>query len=87
MIYDAIDDVIDKHPDLLDSKRGLARLRGQQAFAMAAVGERKRALQLAAEATRLHRREPRSVAAALVASGLVSAGRVLRMANGVGRGI
>jgi glycosyltransferase involved in cell wall biosynthesis len=87
MIHDALDAVVAKHPDLRDSRKGLARIRGQQAFAMAAVGERRRALELAREAARLNRTEPRTVAAALVASGLVSAGRVVRAANSVGRGI
>jgi glycosyltransferase involved in cell wall biosynthesis len=87
MIHDALDAVVAKHPDLRGSRRGLARIRGQQAFAMAAVGERRRALELAREAARLNPSEPRTVAAALVATGLVSAGRVVRAANSVGRGI
>lgn len=86
-IYDAIEYLIDKHPDLLTSKPGLARLRGQQAFAMAASGERKKALKLAWEAIRLNPTEKRAVLAVFVACRLLPAGGVLKLANSLGRGI
>lgn len=86
-IYDAIEYLIEKHPDLRTSKPGMARLRGQQAFAMAACGERKRALRLAKEALKLNPREKRAVLAALVALRLLPAGGVLKVANSLGRGI
>jgi glycosyltransferase involved in cell wall biosynthesis len=87
MIYDAIDDLIDKHPDLTRSDKGLARLRGQQAFALAGLGERRRALRLAWQTARLNPTEPRAVVAAVVATGAVSAGRMTRIVNRMGRGI
>lgn len=87
MIHDAIDDLVAKHPDLRNSDRGYARLRGQQAIALAGMGQRREALKVAAEASRLNRRELRSVAAVAVASGVISGNRLVRIANSMGRGV
>ncbi len=86
-IYDAIEYLIEKHPDLHTSKPGMARLRGQQAFAMAAVGERRAALRLARQSFRLNPKEKRAILAGLVALRLLPAGGVLKLANSLGRGI
>lgn len=86
-IHDAIDYLIAKHPDLAANDVGLARLRGQQAFAKAATGERREALRLAKETRRLNPREKRAWVATLVAWRVVSPGRALRAAHATGRGI
>lgn len=85
-IDDALEHLLEQHPDFADCPKGLARIRGQQAFASAATGDRRRALRLAAEATRLDWRQRRSVLALAVAAGL-PASSVVRFANATGRGI
>lgn len=87
MIHDAIGDLIDKHPDLTSSKTGLARLRGQQAFALAGLGRRREAFERIREILALNPKEPRAYVAALVASGAMSATRANNIVNRMGRGI
>jgi glycosyltransferase involved in cell wall biosynthesis len=85
-IDEALEHLLAAHPGFSGCPRGLARVRGQQAFASAACGDRRRALRLAAEATRLDWRQRRSALALAVAAGL-PAGAVLRAAQATGRGI
>ena len=87
MIHDAIEHLLAKHPDLRSSDRGLARLRGQQAFALAAAGERRQALRVARETWGLDRSEKRTILAVLVALRLLPASLVVRVANRLGRGV
>jgi glycosyltransferase involved in cell wall biosynthesis len=87
MIHDAIDDLVTKHPDLRTSDRGYARLRGQQAFALAGMGRRREAFAAIRETLRRNPREPRAALAALVASGAFSATRAVNLVNRTGRGI
>lgn len=86
MIDSALEHLVASHPDFEGCPRGLARIRGQQAFACAAMGERRRALRLAATATRLDWRQRRALLAVAVAAGL-PASSVVRLANARGRGI
>jgi glycosyltransferase involved in cell wall biosynthesis len=86
-IIDALDYCLAKHPVLSADPRGLARLQGQKAFAYAALGEPRPALRCAGRAIRLNWRERRAYVAVVVALHLVSADRVLAMANARGRGI
>jgi glycosyltransferase involved in cell wall biosynthesis len=86
-IDEALTYLLEKVPEFQDDREGLARILGQLAFANAAMGERKQAV---AYARRSLSRDPRarhSYAALLVASGLVSADRVVAMARQRGRGI
>ena len=86
MIDDALGALVDKHAEFEQSPTGLARIRGQQAFAAAAGGDRKRALQLIGETVRLRPLEKRSLVALAVVAG-VPASTLLRFAHRFGRGI
>lgn len=86
-IIAAIDYLIAKVPEFVNEPRGFARLRGRQAFALAALGDRRGAMAQALRTGRLDWREPRAYFAILVALRLVSADRLLRMAHARGRGL
>lgn len=86
MIDDALGYLVDKHPEFQQAPVGLARIRGQQAFAAAAAGDRRRALQLVKETFKLRPTEKRSPLALLVCAG-VPAEVLLRAAHRFGRGI
>ena len=76
-----------KHPALATETDGLARIAGQLAFALAALGERRSARRWARTAVRANPREVRAYLAWLVSAGLVRAGSVVRTANALGRGL
>lgn len=76
-----------KHPVLSADPHGLARLLGQRAFALAALGRRREALRVSGQVLRLNIREPRGWLAAAVALRLVSAKRAMHAAHRRGRGI
>jgi len=86
-IIDAIDYLVEKHPELRESSDGCARLTGRRAFALAALGRRRESFSDIRRTFRLSASEPRSYAAALVASRLVSAERMLALAHKRGHGI
>jgi glycosyltransferase involved in cell wall biosynthesis len=86
-IVDAIDYLMDKVPEFEQVPRGRARLLGRQAFALAALGERRAALGKAWQAFRSNWRERRVYVALLMAAGLVSPSRVIAWAHRRGRGI
>jgi hypothetical protein len=87
LTHDALAYLLDKYPEFGDHPRALARIRGQQAFALAAAGDRAGARRLLREAIGLRPTEKRAYVAALVALGLVSGERVMKAANWFGRGI
>lgn len=86
MIADALGYLLDAYPEFETDPSGCARVRGQRAFALAALHERGAWAEIGAT---LRRRwtEPRAALAALVAMRLVSADRVVRSLNARGRGI
>lgn len=86
MIDEALGYLVDKHPEFQHAPVGLARVRGQQAFAAAAAGQRRRALGLVKETMTLRPTEKRSALALAVAAG-VPADFLLRLAHRFGRGI
>ena len=86
MIDEALGFLVDKHPEFQNAPTGLARIRGQQAFAAAAAGERRRAFGLIKETVSLRPTEKRSLLALVVALG-VPADFLLRLAHRFGRGI
>jgi glycosyltransferase involved in cell wall biosynthesis len=86
-IVDALDYVATKHPSIVADRRGKARLLGQQAFALAALGQTSLALRTAGKALLNNPAEPRAYLVPLVSSRLVSAGTVVHAANSRGRGI
>jgi glycosyltransferase involved in cell wall biosynthesis len=87
MIHDALGYLLEKHPAFRRDPRALARITGQQAFALAALGRRREAARAAARTIRSSPRERRAYLALAVASGAVSAPRVLDLAHRHGRGI
>lgn len=76
-----------KHPELTRSRAGLARIRGQIAFALAAGHRRREAVRELAAVLRLNPREKRVLATLPVILGLLSGERVLRIAQRRGRGV
>jgi glycosyltransferase involved in cell wall biosynthesis len=86
-IIEALDYLVDKHPEFRADPKAHARILGQQAFARAALGESRAALRTVARTVRANPAEKRSYLAAGVALRLVSAGRVMDMAHRRGRGI
>jgi hypothetical protein len=86
-IVDAQRYLIRKHPALANSRAGLARIRGQIAFALASGGHRTEAIRELAAVLRLNPAEVRVPVTVLVILGLVSGERVLRMAQKRGRGV
>ena len=79
--------LLEKHPEISRSRRGRSWMEGQRSFALAALGNRRRALESAWRALRLNPREPRAALAVLVALRLVSAETILHHLNQRGRGI
>jgi glycosyltransferase involved in cell wall biosynthesis len=86
-IVDALSYLLERYPEFAGSRRGVARLRGQIAFAHAASSRRTLARRWAWDALRANPLERRAFAALLVSSGLVSARRVLDLAHLFGRGV
>jgi glycosyltransferase involved in cell wall biosynthesis len=76
-----------KHPELARSRTGLARIRGQIAFALASGNRRIEALRELAAVIRLNPREKRVPVTIAVVLGLMSGERVLRMAQKRGKGV
>jgi glycosyltransferase involved in cell wall biosynthesis len=79
--------LIAKHGELARSRPGLARLRGQIAFALASGGRRTEAIKEIAAVVRLNPREKRVLVTVLVILRLVTGERLLRMAQKRGKGI
>lgn len=86
MIDDALEYLVNKHPEFKDDDRGLARIRGQQAVAKAAMGDRKEALGAVIDVAKLNPLEKRNLLALVVALGL-PAEFALKQAHKVGKGI
>ncbi len=87
MVADGISYLIERHPDLATNRRGLARLYGHRAFALAAAGHRAQGARLALKSFRLRPNDRRPYLALLVAAGIVDAGKLMRLANRFGAGI
>lgn len=85
-IDEALEYLVDKYPEFETSPSGLARIRGQQAVAQAAMGQRGRALWTVVRGLRLRPTEKRWPLALAVAAGL-PAERALAWAHRLGRGI
>jgi len=86
-IVEALQYLLDKHPELARDPRGLARIEGQQAFALAALGRRSESWRKLRSTLRHHPLERRAIATLPVLCGLVRAETVLHTANRFGRGI
>ncbi len=86
MIDEALDYLVDKYPQFADHPAGLARIRGQQAVAKAAMGDRIGALRIVAATLRLRPTEKRLPLALAVVGGL-KAETALEVAHRFGKGI
>jgi len=86
-IVDALDYLLAQHPEFAGDRRGLARIEGQQAFALAALGRRREGWRKLRDTLRHNPLERRALVTVPVLLGVVSAGRLLHTANRFGRGI
>jgi glycosyltransferase involved in cell wall biosynthesis len=87
MIADALDYLIGTVPEFRAVPSGLARLRGQRSFALAALGRRKEAWAEIRETLRQRWFEPRAYLAGAVAIGLVKPEPIMATLQKHGRGI
>ncbi len=85
-IDEALEFLVQKYPEFGDHPVGLARIRGQQAVAKAAMGNRVDAAKIAFETFKLKPTEKRVPVALAVAAG-VPAGTMLKLAHKLGKGI
>ena len=79
--------MLEKHPEIARDRRGAARIHGQQAFALAAQGQRREAWAQWRTTVRENPRERRAIATLVVLTRVMSADKVLHVANRFGRGI
>jgi glycosyltransferase involved in cell wall biosynthesis len=79
--------LLDHYPEFRTVPRGLARIQGQVAFALAASGRRREALAWARRSLVSSPIEPRGYLAVAVAAGLVSPEGLLHLAHRFGKGI
>ncbi|GIJ27145.1 hypothetical protein Vqi01_23070 [Micromonospora qiuiae] len=86
-IADALQWLLERHPEFATQPAGQARIAGQIAFARAARGDRRGALRWARRTLRRNPREPRAYLALAVAGRVVRADAVLRTLHRQGRGI
>jgi glycosyltransferase involved in cell wall biosynthesis len=86
-IAEALDYLLEAYPEFDTSPVGEARIRGQRAFALAALGRRPEAIHEIRRTVRLAPTQPRAYLALLVALRITSAERVVRELNRRGRGI
>lgn len=85
-IDDALEYLVEKYPEFHDQPDGLARIRGQQAIAKAAMKDRGAAVRTAFDTFRLKPTEKRVPVAMLVAAG-VPASAILKSAHKFGKGL
>lgn len=86
-IVDALTWLLERYPEFRAVPRGHARILGQIAFATAAQGQRRAAIGYSVRAMRASVREPRSYLALVVASGLMSADRILAILQRRGQSV
>lgn len=87
MIVDALTYLLERFPEFVDDPKGLARVRGQRAFAAAAAGDRRAARSDIAATLRLDPAQPRAYLAALVALRVARPSWIVDALNSRGRGI
>ncbi|TFD41252.1 glycosyltransferase family 2 protein [Cryobacterium sp. TMT1-2-1] len=86
-IADGLSYLLDKHPEFAGSAAGSARIEGQIAFALAALGQLAGARSWAGRAIRHDRSQLRAYAAMAIAARLVPAGPLVNAVNRRGRGL
>jgi glycosyltransferase involved in cell wall biosynthesis len=87
IVTEALSYLLERYPEFSSERQGVARLRGQLAFAHAAARRPAEARRSAWDALRANPFERRAFAALAVSTGLISAQRILHIANRFGRGI
>jgi len=86
-ISTALSWLLDRYPEFETVPHGQARVTGQIAFASAAAGDRRGAVRWAGRTLRNNPREARGYLALAVASGALSADRVMRQLHKRGKGL
>jgi glycosyltransferase involved in cell wall biosynthesis len=84
---DALAYLLERYPEFRTTPRGLARIKGQRAFALAALRRRADAWREVRVTLALNWLEPRAYLAGFVATGAVSPNRVVGALNRLGRGV
>ncbi|GGK95219.1 glycosyl transferase [Planomonospora parontospora subsp. parontospora] len=87
MVVDGLEYLAGKHEILRADPRASAKITGRQAFAFAALGDRRQALRLAWRTFRSNWRQPRSYLVLMMTAGLLRPDFMLRTAHSRGRGI
>ena len=87
IVIEALSYLLERYPEFSGDRQGIARLRGQLAFAHAAARRPAEARRSAWVALRANPLERRAFAALAVSTGLISPQRILHIANRFGRGI
>jgi glycosyltransferase involved in cell wall biosynthesis len=87
IIVEALQYLLDEHPEIRADRRGLARIQGQQAFALAALGRRRESWGKLRLSLLNNPGERRLLATLPVLLRVVSADRILQAANRSGRGV
>jgi hypothetical protein len=87
MMADGLTYLLQRYPEFETDPRGLARVTGQIAFALAGAGDRALARRWARRTLRTDWRERRAYLALLVSLGLVRPETIMRMAHSIGKGI
>ncbi len=85
-IDEALEFLVQKYPEFRRQPAGLARIRGQQAIARAAMKDRGAAVRTALETLKLKPTEKRAGVAMLIAAG-VPASKILKLAHKFGKGL
>lgn len=86
-IFSALQHLLDAYPEFQRDRVGLARIEGQQAFALAALGRKDEARALARRTLGHSRGERRAWLALAISTGLMPADLVVRAVQATGRGI
>ncbi|MDW3214191.1 MAG: glycosyltransferase family 2 protein [Ilumatobacteraceae bacterium] len=87
VIIEALDYLVDKHPEFRESRSGYGRILGQRSFALAAVGRRREAARDIVRTLVRRPLEPRAYLAVAVALRLANPERIKAWAHRRGRGI
>jgi glycosyltransferase involved in cell wall biosynthesis len=87
VVAEALEYVLETHPQLMESRRGSARVLGQIAFARSTMGERKEAMKLAGKAFTRHPVAPHAGLAVVHATTGVDPRVLLGSVRKAGRGI
>lgn len=87
VIIEALDYLVEKHPEFRQSRAGYARILGQRSFALAALGRRREAVRDIVRTLWRRPIEPRAFLAVLVTLRLVKAETIKDWAHRRGRGI